>query len=49
MAILFPNGEDKTFEMDYYSNKRMPMEIGLLGDSLKAMSIDKGLANEAPC
>lgn len=44
VAILYPNGEGKTFDMDYYSNKHMPMAASLFGNSLKAMSIDKGLA-----
>ena len=48
MAIFYPNGEDKTFDMDYYSNKHMPMAASLLGKSLVAMSIDKGLANGRP-
>ena len=48
VAIFYPNGEDKTFDMDYYSNKHMPMAADLFGDSLKAMSIDKGLANANP-
>lgn len=25
VAILYPNGDDKTFDMDYYENKHMPM------------------------
>lgn len=45
VAIFYPNGEGKTFDMDYYSNKHMPMAASLFGDSLKAMSIDKGLVN----
>ena len=48
VAIFYPNGEDKAFDMDYYSNKHMPMAASLFGDSLKAMSIDKGLANGTP-
>ena len=48
VAIFYPNGEGKTFDMDYYSNKHMPMAANLFGDSLKAMSIDKGLANGTP-
>lgn len=48
VAIFYPNGEGKTFDMDYYSNKHMPMAASLFGESLKAMSIDKGLANGAP-
>jgi len=48
VAILYPNGEGKTFDMDYYSNKHMPMAATLFGDSLKAMSIDKGIASGTP-
>lgn len=43
MSIIYPNGEGKTFDMDYYSNKHMPMAAGLFGDTMKAMAIDKGL------
>ena len=48
MAIFYPNGEGKTFDMAYYSTTHMPMVASLLGDSLKAMAIDKGLANGTP-
>src|SRR5687768_9722623 len=48
VAIFYPNGEGKTFDMDYYSNKHMPMAALLFGDSLKAMAIDKGLASGTP-
>lgn len=48
VAILYPNGEDKTFDMDYYSTKHMPMVAGLFGDAMKAMAIDKGMAGRTP-
>jgi len=48
MAIYYPNSEGKTFDMDYYANKHMPMGARLLGKSLKAMSIDKGISGGAP-
>jgi uncharacterized protein (TIGR02118 family) len=48
VAILYPNGEGKTFDMDYYANKHMPLAAALFGNSLKAMSIDKGLASGTP-
>ena len=48
VTILYPNAEGKTFDMDYYSNKHMPMVASLLGDSLKLISIDKGLASTVP-
>lgn len=48
VTILYPNDEGKTFNMDYYATKHMPMAAELFGDALKAMSIDKGLAGGAP-
>jgi uncharacterized protein (TIGR02118 family) len=44
VAILYPNGEDKTFDMDYYEKKHMPMVAGLIGKNLKFYEIDKGIA-----
>jgi uncharacterized protein (TIGR02118 family) len=48
VTILYPNGEGKTFDMDYYSNNHMPMVASLLGDALKFLEIDKGLSGRTP-
>jgi len=48
VAILYPNGDDKTFDMDYYEKKHMPMVAGFLGKNLKFYEIDKGLAGRMP-
>ena len=48
VAILYPNGDDKTFDMDYYEKKHMPMVAGLLGKNLKFYEIDKGIAGRTP-
>lgn len=48
VTILYPNGEGKKFDMDYYSGKHMPLVASLLGDSLKHFGIDKGLAGRTP-
>lgn len=48
VTILYPNGEGKTFDMDYYVNKHMPLVATLLGDSLKLITIDKGIASGRP-
>ncbi|WP_198412961.1 EthD family reductase [Flagellimonas nanhaiensis] len=48
VTILYPNGEGKTFDMDYYANKHMPMVARLLGDSLKLQAIDNGLSGRTP-
>lgn len=48
VAILYPNGEGKTFDMDYYENKHMPMVAAFLGSNLKFYEIDKGIAGRTP-
>jgi uncharacterized protein (TIGR02118 family) len=48
VAILYPNGEGKTFDMDYYESKHMPMVAGFLGKNLKFYEVDKGLAGRTP-
>ena len=44
VTVLYPNGDDKTFDMDYYEKKHMPMVAGFLGKNLKFYEIDKGIA-----
>ena len=44
VAILYPSGEGKTFDMDYYAKKHMPMVAGVLGKNLKFYEIDKGIS-----
>jgi uncharacterized protein (TIGR02118 family) len=48
VAILYPNGDDKTFDMDYYEKKHMPMVAGFLGRNLKFYEIDKGISGRTP-
>ena len=48
VAILYPGGDDKTFDMDYYEKKHMPMVAGFLGKNLKFYEIDKGIAGRTP-
>jgi len=48
VTILYPNGEGKKFDMDYYTTKHFPLLKTLFGDALKATAIDKGIAGGAP-
>jgi uncharacterized protein (TIGR02118 family) len=48
VAILYPNGEDKTFDMDYYEKTHMPMVAGFIGKNLRFYEIDKGIAGRTP-
>ena len=44
VVIFYPNGEDKTFDFDYYEKKHMPMVAGFLGQNLQFYEIDKGIS-----
>jgi uncharacterized protein (TIGR02118 family) len=44
VTVLYPNGEGKTFDMDYYEKKHMPMVAGFLGSNLKFYEIDRGIS-----
>src|SRR5437763_1789020 len=44
VAILYSNGEGKTFDLDYYVSNHMPMVAGFLGKNLKFYEIDQGIA-----
>ena len=48
VAILYPNGKEKMFDMDYYEKIHMPMMAGFLGKNLKFYEIDKGVAGRTP-
>jgi uncharacterized protein (TIGR02118 family) len=48
VTILYAGGEDKTFDMDYYEKKHMPMVAGFLGKNLKFYEIDKGISGRTP-
>jgi uncharacterized protein (TIGR02118 family) len=48
VAILYPNGEGKTFDMGYYEQTHMPMVAAFLGKNLQFYEIDKGIAGRTP-
>lgn len=48
VSILYPGGAGKTFDMDYYEKKHMPMVAGFLGKNLKFYEIDKGVSGRTP-
>ena len=45
LSVMYPNGEGKTFDMDYYCNKHIPMVAGLLGDAVKGATVESGLGS----
>jgi uncharacterized protein (TIGR02118 family) len=48
VSVLYPNGEGKSFDMDYYCNKHVPMLDKLLGDAVKGATVEKGLGGGTP-
>ncbi|WP_435623978.1 EthD family reductase [Flagellimonas sp.] len=48
VSILYPYEDGKHFDMDYYSQKHMPMVASLFGDKLKHYFIDSGLSGRTP-
>jgi uncharacterized protein (TIGR02118 family) len=48
LTVVYPYSEGKNFDMDYYCNKHMAMVSAFLGDTLKGMAVEKGIAGVAP-
>ncbi|HEX7017215.1 MAG TPA: EthD family reductase [Cyclobacteriaceae bacterium] len=48
VSVMYPDGEGKHFDMDYYKTKHMPMVAGFLGSNLVKYTIEKGLASSMP-
>lgn len=48
ICIMYPFAEGKTFNMEYYETKHMPMVAGYLGSNLVKYTIEKGLSSGIP-
>lgn len=48
VSIMYPFAEGKTFDMEYYETRHMPMVAGYLGANLVKYTIEKGLASGIP-
>ena len=48
VSVMYPFAEGKTFDMEYYKTKHMPMVAGLLGSNLVKYTIEKGFASGIP-
>jgi uncharacterized protein (TIGR02118 family) len=48
VSVMYPFAEGKTFDMEYYEGKHMPMVAGYLGTNLVKYTIEKGVANGIP-
>ena len=48
VSVLYPNGEGKTFDMEYYIEKHMPMVQEKIGAACKKADVDQGLSGAEP-
>src|SRR5882757_440078 len=48
VSIMYPYAEGKTFNMEYYETKHMPMVAAFLGSNLIKYTIEKGLGSGIP-
>jgi uncharacterized protein (TIGR02118 family) len=48
VSVMYPFAEGKTFNMEYYETKHMPMVAGYLGFNLVKYTIEKGVASGIP-
>lgn len=48
VSVIYPNGEGKNFDMDYYCNKHVPLVAGLLGEAVKGATVEAGMGGAAP-
>jgi uncharacterized protein (TIGR02118 family) len=48
VSVMYPFAEGKTFNVEYYEAKHMPMVAGFLGANLVKYTIEKGLSSGIP-
>jgi uncharacterized protein (TIGR02118 family) len=48
ISVMYPYAEGKTFNMEYYETRHMPMVAGFLGSNLVKYTIEKGLSSGIP-
>jgi uncharacterized protein (TIGR02118 family) len=48
VSVMYPFEEGKTFNMEYYESKHMPMVAAYLGSNLVKYTIEKGVASGIP-
>ncbi|MFB6456699.1 EthD family reductase [Chitinophaga sp. Hz27] len=48
ISVMYPYAEGKTFNMEYYETRHMPMVANILGSNLVRFTIEKGLPEGNP-
>jgi uncharacterized protein (TIGR02118 family) len=48
VSVLYPNGANSNFDMNYYLTKHIPMVKEKLGSACKNIAVEEGIAGGAP-
>jgi uncharacterized protein (TIGR02118 family) len=48
VSVFYPAGDGKSFDVDYYCTKHMPMVQRLCGPACTSIAVDAGLGGGAP-
>ncbi|MBU2920972.1 EthD family reductase [Winogradskyella psychrotolerans] len=48
VSVMYPNSENVQFDVDYYQKKHLPMVTKLVGNALKRLELDLGMASRVP-
>ena len=48
VSVLYPNGANSNFDMNYYLTKHIPMVKQKLGTACKNVAVEEGIAGGAP-
>ncbi len=48
VSVFYPNTPGCKFDIDYYCTKHMPLVQQKLGEALKSVAVEQGLAGGAP-
>lgn len=48
VSVMYPNSKDVKFDAEYYKTSHLPMIKSSLGDALKGLELDLGIASRTP-
>ena len=48
VSVLYPNGADTKFDMNYYLTNHIPMVKQKLGSACKSVTVEEGIAGGSP-
>ena len=48
VSVMYPNGNDAKFDMNYYLETHIPLVRGKVGDACKGVNVEQGLGGAEP-